>query len=159
MTTIKTIMAAVDFSEYSIRAAEYAVRLAKDLNAKLLLTNIYNQRDVDMMREVAIRVPEFSVKKHLEEHISDRKQKLADLAKRLDRETLEIETTVQIGIPYEALLKEIEKNNPDLLIMGVKGRSDVVDIIVGSCAQKMFRRSPIPLLSIRTGESFFDLSE
>ena len=52
-------MAAVDFSEYSVRAAKYGAGLAKDLNAKLLLTNIYNQRDVDMMREVAIRVPDF----------------------------------------------------------------------------------------------------
>ena len=149
MTTIKTIMAAVDFSEYSIRAAKYGAGLAKDLNAKLLLTNIYNQRDVDMMREVAIRVPNFSVKKHLDEHITDRKQKLEDLSKILGRGDLDIQTHVQIGVPYEALLKEIEKHQPDLLIMGVKGRSDVVDMIIGSCAQKMFRRSPIPLLSIR----------
>jgi len=150
MTSIKTIMAAVDFSDHSIRAAEHAAGLAKDLNAKLMLTNIYNQRDVDMMQEVAIRVPDFSVKKHLEEHIADRKQKLQDLAKKLGQDVPEIQMHVQIGVPYEALLKEIEKHKPDLLVMGVKGRSDVVDMIVGSCAQKMFRRSPIPLLSIRS---------
>ena len=150
MKSIKTIMAAVDFSDHSVRAAERAAGLAKDLNAKLILTNIYNQRDVDMMQEVALRVPEFSVKKHLDEHINDRKQKLADLAKNLDSGTLETDMTVQIGVPYEALLKEIKKHAPDLLVMGVKGRSDVVDMIVGSCAQKMFRRSPIPLLSIRS---------
>ncbi|MBT8371194.1 MAG: universal stress protein [Deltaproteobacteria bacterium] len=150
MKTFRTIMVAVDFSDHSVRAAEHAAGLANDLNAKLLLTNIYNQRDVDMMQEVAIRVPEFSVKKHLDEHIRDRKQKLEDLAKKLDSGTFEIETTVQIGVPYEALLKEIEKQEPDLLVMGVKGRSDVVDMIVGSCAQKMFRRSPIPLMSTRS---------
>jgi len=153
MTTIRTIMAAVDFSEYSVRAAEYAAQLAKDLNANLLLTNIYNQRDVNMMREVAIRVPDFSVKKHLEEHITERKQKLQVLAKKLGSENLDIQMHVQIGVPYETLLKEIDKHKPDLLVMGVKGRSDVVDMIVGSCAQKMFRRSPIPLLSIRTHKS------
>jgi nucleotide-binding universal stress UspA family protein len=134
MTNLKTIMAAVDFSEYSVRAAEYAAGLAKDLNAKLLLTNIYNQRDVDMMREVAIRVPEFSIQKHLDEHIKERKQKLESLAKKLDWGILNIHTNIQIGIPYEALLKEIEKHKPALLVMGVKGRSDIVDMIVGSCA-------------------------
>ena len=47
------------------------------------------------------------------------------------------------------LLKAIEKDRPDLLIMGVKGRSNLVERVIGSCAQKMFRRCPIPLLVIR----------
>jgi nucleotide-binding universal stress UspA family protein len=46
-------------------------------------------------------------------------------------------------------LQEIEEKNPDLLIMGAKGRSNVADMILGSCAQRMFRHCPIPLLSIR----------
>jgi len=150
MKNIKTIMVAVDFSEYSIHAAEHAARLAKDLKAKLFLTHIYNQRDVDMMQEVAVRVPDFSLNEILEEHIHDRKQRLQDLATKLGQNALDIQTHIQIGVPYEALLQEIEKKQPDLLVMGVKGRSDVVDMIVGSCAQKMFRRSPIPLLSIRS---------
>lgn len=54
MKTVSTIMVAVDFSEYSIKAAEYAARLAKDVGATLFLVNIYNQRDVEMMKKVAI---------------------------------------------------------------------------------------------------------
>lgn len=117
-----------------------------------LLVNFYNQRDVVMMQEVAIRVPEFSVKKHLDAHIKERKEKLDGLAKRIKSDTLEVEVDVQIGVPYEALLEEIARKKPALLVMGVKGRSNVMDMIIGSCAQKMFRRSPIPLLSIRGDE-------
>ena len=153
MTTINTIMAAVDFSENSIRAAKYAARMAKDLNAKLVLTNIYNQRDVDLMNQVAMRVPDFDVNKHLDEHLKERKDRLKIFKEELADDAFEVKTSLRVGVPYEALLEEIDKQKPDLLVMGVKGRYNVVDMIVGSCAQKMFRRCPIPLLTVRMDES------
>lgn len=149
MKTVNRIMVAVDFSDYSFPVVQYASDLAKDVSASLLLTNVFNQRDIDMMNKVALRVPEFNVKKYVDENIADRSERLGDLLKKIDIGNLEVEVNVCIGVPYEALLKEIEEKNPDLLIMGTKGRSNLVDMIVGSCAQKMFRRCPIPLLSIR----------
>jgi nucleotide-binding universal stress UspA family protein len=149
MKTINKIMVAVDFSEYSLAAASYAARLAKDVGAKLLITHVYNKRDVDMLNMVAVRVPEFSVKNFVDEHVKEQEDKLHDLVKNLNHGKLAVETHVRIGVPYEALLQEIKEKKPDLLVMGAKGRSNVVDIIIGSCAQKMFRHSPIPLLSIR----------
>lgn len=149
MTTITKIMVAVDFSDYSVAAAEYAAKLAEDVGAKLLLTHIFNQRDVYWMNKAASRFLEFSAEKNLELHMHDRQESLNNLADKIKCEDLDVETSLRIGVPYEALLHEIEEKKPDLLIMGAKGRSNVVDMIIGSCAQKMFRHSPIPLLSIR----------
>lgn len=149
MTVINKIMIAVDFSEFSEAAAEYAAKLAKDVKATLLLTHVYNRRDVDMLNMVATRVPDFSVKKYVDEHLQEKKSRLQKLAKKLSRGGLSVETHVRMGVPYEALLRAIDEKKPDLLVMGAKGRSNVVDMILGSCAQKMFRQSPIPLLSIR----------
>jgi nucleotide-binding universal stress UspA family protein len=149
MTVINSIMVAVDFSDFSIAATEYAAKLAKDVNAKLLLTHIYNQRDVEMMNSVATRVPEFSVKDYVDEHVLERKIRLQDLVKKIGLSGFPVEIHVRVGVPYEDLLKAIEEKKPDLLVMGAKGRSNVVDMILGSCAQKMFRHCPIPLLSIR----------
>jgi nucleotide-binding universal stress UspA family protein len=153
MKTINKIMVAVDFSEYSLSAAEYAAKLAKDMGAKLMLTNVFNQRDVDGMNMVATRVPNFSVKKYVDERVQERKGRLVDLAKKLSQGNSDVDTHVRIGVPYKALLEEIREKSPDLLVMGAKGRSSVVDMIIGSCAQKMFRHSPIPLLSIRENQS------
>lgn len=149
MTVINSIMVAVDFSEFSVAAAQYAAKLAKDVKATLLLTHVYNKRDVDMLNMVATRVPEFSVKQYVDEHMQEKKNRLRKLAKKLSRGELTVEAHLNIGVPYEVLLKEIEDKKPDLLVMGAKGRSNVVDMILGSCAQKMFRQCPIPLLSIR----------
>jgi nucleotide-binding universal stress UspA family protein len=153
MKTITKIMVAVDFSEYSLSAASYAARLAKDVGAKLLFTHVYNKRDVDMLNMVAARVPEFSVKGYVDEQVNERKGQLQELTEKLNCGNLAVEIHVRIGVPHEALLQEIKEKLPDLLVMGAKGRSNVMDIILGSCAQKMFRDSPIPLLSIREDRS------
>lgn len=142
-------MVAIDFSDYSLAAAEYAAKLAEDTGAALLFTNVYNQRDIEMMNNVATRVPEFSIKNYVDENILERKIRLQDSINKIDRSGFPIEIHVRIGVPFDALLQEIEEKKPGLLVMGAKGRSNVVDMILGSCAQKMFRHCPIPLLSIR----------
>lgn len=153
MKAVKKIMVAIDFSDYSLPAVQFASDLAKDLSASLLLTNVLNQRNIDMMNKVALKVPDFSIKNYIDEYLVERKERLEDLVKKIDVGNLDVEVNVCVGVPYKALLKEIEEKKPDLLIMGTKGSSNLVDMIVGSCAQKMFRRCPIPLLSIREPQS------
>lgn len=149
MRTINKIMVAVDFSDYSLPSVQYSVNLAKDLNAKLLLVNVINQRDVDMMNKVAVRFSDYPIKKYLEEHKQNRKERFSNLIKASNCKNLEVETSIRIGVPHEELLKVIKEKKADLLVMGTKGKSNLVDAITGSCAQRMFRLSPIPMLSIR----------
>jgi nucleotide-binding universal stress UspA family protein len=149
MKTINKIMVAVDFSEYSLAAASYAARLAQEVDAGLLFTHVYNKRNVEMLNMVAARVPEFSVKGYVDEQVDEKKNELQHLVDTLNCGRLAVEINVLMGVPHDALLQEIEEKKPDLLVMGAKGRSNVMDIILGSCAQRMFKESPIPLLSIR----------
>lgn len=149
MKTVNKIMVAIDFSDYSVAAAKYAIELARDFSANLLFINVFNQRDIDMMDKAVNRYPIFKIDDYVNENIADRKKRLEQLVKEIDTGELNVELNVCIGTPYEALLKEIEEKKPDLLIMGKKGKTNLKDAVIGSCAQKMFRRSPIPLLTIR----------
>ena len=153
MKPIKKILVAVDFSDYSLPAVKYAADLARDLDAQLLMVNVINQRDVNMMKKVAVEVPAFSFEDYLEETRQDRQAEFDKLVTAADCANMPVKTSIRIGVPYEELLAFIKAKKPDLLIMATKGRSNLVDTIVGSCAQKMFRRSPIPVLSIREGGS------
>ena len=131
MKTINNILVAVDFSGYSLAAAEYGARLAYDLQADLLFMNVYNERDVDSLNREATRIPKFSVKKFVEEIIAERRIRLQNLAKKLRRGKRAAKVHVCIGVPYEALLKEIKEEHTDLLVMGAKGRTNMVDVILG----------------------------
>ena len=149
MSKVKKIMVAIDFSEYSIAAAQYAAELASDVDATLLLTNVINQRDVDLMEIAVKRVAIFSVEQYIEEQVEKRKKQFADLEKKLNLDGLKLETNVRIGIPFREILSDIKVHKPDMLVMGRKGNSNLADIVIGSCAHKLFRRCPIPLLTIR----------
>ena len=67
MKAVNKIMVAIDFSDYSLPAVQYASDLAKDVSASLLLTNVINQRDIDLMNKVTIHVPDFSIKNYMDE--------------------------------------------------------------------------------------------
>lgn len=152
MKTLNKIMVAVDFSDYSLPAVRYAARLAADVGAGLLLVNVINQRDLDMMKRVADQAPGFSFETYLDQMQADREEGFQQLIKDAGFDPTAVKTIVRLGVPYQELLNVIEAKKPDLLVMATKGRSNLVDTILGSCAQKMFRRSPIPVLSLRGKE-------
>lgn len=152
MKAVNKILVAVDFSDYSLPAVKYGVQLAQDVGAALLLVNVYNQRDVDILKKIEGGYADFSFQKYFDENMQDRNRLLEGLAEDSGCRRLGInaELVVRHGVPHEELLEEIKIKKPDLLVMAVKGRSNLVDTIIGSCAHKMFRLSPIPVLSIRS---------
>jgi nucleotide-binding universal stress UspA family protein len=152
MSKLTKIMAACDFSDYAPRVISYAVDLAKDLQAKLMIVNIINQRDVEMMRKVSLQAPEFKIDKYLEEQERERLKLMDALVDDAGGSGLETEKVIRIGVPFKALLEVIENQGPDLLVMGTKGRGNLAGVLFGSTAEKVFRRCPIPLLSIRAEE-------
>jgi nucleotide-binding universal stress UspA family protein len=85
----------------------------------------------------------------LKETLEEREKSFEEYIAASDCNHTKVKTLIRIGIPHKALLKEIREQKADLLVMAAKGRSNLMDTVIGSCAQKMFRKSPIPVLSIR----------
>jgi nucleotide-binding universal stress UspA family protein len=149
MQAIQKILVAIDFSDYSRPTLDYAARFAQDLGASLILANIVNERDLKAIHAALASYDVDMVQKIIDERVSERKTGLSELAKTAGASERVIKEIVNIDVPYRGLLRIIEEEKPDLLVLGTKGRGALADTIVGSCAQKMYRRSPIPLLSLR----------
>jgi nucleotide-binding universal stress UspA family protein len=140
-------MAAVDISDHSAATVRYSVRLCMALEAELLLVSVINQRDRVMVQH-CMAWEAFSFPDYLPERKSDRLKYMQKLFKVVSPSRLRCRYTVKYGIPYRELLTVINDETPDLMVLGSKGRSNLADMVVGSTARQMHRRSPIPLISI-----------
>jgi len=149
MVLYNRIMVAVDFSAFSKNAVIQGVELSRKMGATLILVNVINQRDVSAIERVLAVQSDFSIDDYLAQQREERTGRLRDLVAEAGGQDLPIKLAVVVGVPYLALLEQIDEESADLLIMSTKGRSNLVDTVIGSCAQKMYRRCPVPFLSLR----------
>lgn len=153
---INKILACVDFSEYSLMVLEYAIELAADDRAHVLIYNVINQRDINMVETVSRYVPN---KLHAEEYIRDMKKDRETKIRAMIKENFfenktQISFKVEVGIPAEAILKTIETDDIDLVVMANKGRGNLSRFLFGSAAEKVFRHSPVPVVNVRKRINF-----
>ena len=151
MTQTMKILAAVDLSDYSTTIIRYSVWLAMRLDADLVLVNVINQRDLDMVQRSMTGYEAFSYPNYLTDQVQDRESKMKEIIEAVYPGMVNCSYLVQAGIPYRELLTTIESEKPGLIVVGTKGRSNLADVVVGSTARKLYRRSPIPLLTIPAG--------
>lgn len=148
MTQTMKIMVAVDLSDYSTTIIRYSCWLAMRLDAELLMVNVINQRDIDMVGRAMAGYESFSFTSYITDHEQDRKTRMKELFEDVSNGTINCSYLVQTGVPYRELIAVIETEKPQLMVVGTKGRSNLADVVVGSTARKLYRRSPIPLVTI-----------
>jgi nucleotide-binding universal stress UspA family protein len=153
MTSYNRILAAIDFSSHAHAVAEEAANLAKNLNSELVFVNVINQRDVDAIYSAIERLDskfdKISVQRCIDQVHQEREAKMDEIKKAVDFSGLNVRFITRTGAPFQELLKATSEEQAEMVVMGIKGRSDLADIMIGSTAQKMFKRCPVPLLTVR----------
>lgn len=150
---IRKILAAIDFSTYSKNTLEYAYEVSQTTGADLIMVNIINQRDIDAKKEMvnAKHPDDFSLATYLPEEMGLRKLKLKALITRCGfKNRPAIKMVIDYGTPVDKILQVLEEEEADLLVMGPKGRTNLRSFLFGSVAEKLFRHSPVPVMSLRS---------
>ena len=149
MDAMKRIMVAVGFTEYTEGLLQYAAQISGELDAELIITSIINSRDVEAVGTIAAMGYEVDSQQYVAGIKEERQQTLEQILKKISFPVEKTRTIIKVGHPTEELLKIAVNEKVDLIIMGIKGRSDLEYVLVGSVAEKVFRRSPVPILSYR----------
>jgi nucleotide-binding universal stress UspA family protein len=135
---VRRILAPIDFSRGSDESARVAVELAARLGASVALLHVfppsegmgYVPNEVELAAETA----------RLE-------ASLADAAKRLGNAVV-IVTHLVRGEPWREIVDCVSRENSQLVVMGTQGRSGLPQLFMGSVAERVVRRSPVPVLVV-----------
>lgn len=87
---------------------------------------------------------------HLQANAEERTQKVLDeAADRAADRGMEVTTETVIGMPSRAIVEWAENNDIDGIVIGSHGRQGVTRVLLGSVAESVVRRSPVPVTVVR----------
>jgi nucleotide-binding universal stress UspA family protein len=142
----KRILLPTDFSAFSLEAAGAAKSLSEMSGAKVFLVHVMHPDPLMGIKNLHLTSAE--VIREIEEDAMARMQKV--MAKYF-RGFPDVEPRLLSGAAYQALLRFIELEKIDLVVMATHGRSELSQILLGSVAERMVRHSPVPVLTVRPG--------
>lgn len=141
---VTTIVAGVDGSETSTRAAEHAGAIARHWKAKLLLVTVVRTPEGWWGIGGAPPSPEA-----LSTALIEGQQKiLSDIEDHLDLDGIEYETIEELGDPVSRLIDVCEEREADLLVIGRRGAGLAERIILGSVADRLCHLATCPVVVI-----------
>lgn len=142
---IERILVPIDFSNYSKNALRYAVNFAKHFKAKMYLVYVVEPMvyPADFsMGQIAIPAIDVDIHKRAEEE-------LKSLAKNFVDPGLEVDTIIKTGKPFVEIYETAKEKNIDLIIIATHGHTGVEHLLFGSTAEKVVRKAPCPVLTLR----------
>ncbi len=149
MGQIKKILVAMASTEFCQGIFDYAATLARALDADILVVSVINSRDILAVRQVTAMGYEVDGDNYVKSVKEARKQDIDVIISRSTFPEKRIRTILKVGNPIDELLKIVIQESVDMVVMGTKGRTDLKHILMGSVAEKMFRKSPATIVSYR----------
>jgi nucleotide-binding universal stress UspA family protein len=138
------ILVPMDESDPSWEALEFALSTFPDAEISALHVIVPLERREFGQGYAWLNSPEL-----LEEAQKEGEEFLADVQSQVAERGREVHTHVETGKPASTILDHAEEAGVDQIIMGSHGRTGVSRVLLGSVAERVMRRSPIPVTVVR----------
>jgi universal stress protein A len=144
-TLFEKIVTAIDFSENSDCAFEYALTLAAKFEAELTVMHVINE-PVDLR---GFYVPHISFEQ-LEKEIEHGAVKMMEefCSTRMGSFS-NYKTAIVTGVPYDEIIRKADEIGASLIVLGTHGRTGLDHLIFGSTAERVVRSASCPVMTIK----------
>jgi nucleotide-binding universal stress UspA family protein len=152
MIDLHRILVPTDFSEYSKTAVTYAAAFADKFGAELHLIHV--------VQNLALIIPDIlPVEPSLVPSLEQMTEAVHTAFDRMIAENklqaYAIHRAVREGTPFYEIIQYAREAKIDLIIMGTHGHSGLAHVLLGSVTEKVVRKSPCPVLTVRHPEHEF----
>lgn len=151
---LKRILAPIDFSADSEKAQKYALRLAQQFGAQVVLLHVTEPLAYtgDYMPPDAMANWDASALQKANEKITAAEKALAAAA---GERTITADTAVRTGIAHDEIVQAAQTLEADLIVISTHGRTGLRHILMGSTAERVVRHAPCPVFVVRAKEHDF----
>ncbi|UHQ98446.1 universal stress protein (plasmid) [Natrinema zhouii] len=137
------ILVPVDGSNRSDDALEYAIETFPGASITALHVLESGRGDIGTLSGMTGDIPDDGPELERSEEILESARRVA-----AERDT-EIETERGRGRPDRLIVKRAEEDDYEMIVIGSHGRDGVARVLLGSVAEKVVRRSSVPVLVVR----------
>jgi nucleotide-binding universal stress UspA family protein len=142
----RNILVPIDESKQSTRALEFVLEEHPD--SRITVVHVINPDDI--FQSPGIESSRMASYEQIRQHHEQRAESLLETArKQADDEGVEIETDYLTGKVSKAIIDYADEHDIDHIVLGSHGRTGARRILLGSVAEKIARRSPVPVTIVR----------
>lgn len=152
MIDLHRILVPTDFSKFSQHALTYAAAFAEKFGAELYLLHV--------VQDLALVIPEIiPVEPPLTPSVAQLTTAVQSAFDRVIEENrlpaAIIHREVREGTPFYEIIQYAREAAIDLIVMGTHGHSGLAHVLLGSVTEKVVRKAPCPVLTVRHPEHEF----
>lgn len=142
-TTVRTIVAATDFSTNAGVAGAWAEQLARQHDATVVLVHASHEGPGIAAEFVRLR------QRHHDDIRARLESALEEEAQTLRRTGLTVDCELGYGNVVDVILSAAKRRGADLIVAGTHGRTTWKQVLVGSTAARVLRKADCPVLTVR----------
>jgi nucleotide-binding universal stress UspA family protein len=149
--TISRIIVPIDGSKNSMKAADYAVKMAEKYGSQVSVVHVVNiDQYLQALGLYRASYPD-PIKKKIEEAQAEAQKWFTEITRNAEQRKVRIKTDV-IDSPISvvaSIVNYADREKADLIVIGTRGRSGISKMLLGSMASGVVTYAPCPVLVVK----------